>query len=439
MGLLQLLGIGKQPGMSAPALEGPDATRVQSQGIGTDKWNGLRQASPASVMPPRPQQRVAPQQASATVGDPYAPPERKGLFGINMADPQQMMALKMISNGLSPSIGKPRPMFEGVSEAGATADALYGSRRERTKEGKLLQEKQAQDTATRAWVAQNAPEMLSALDSGLITAQDIFRNKNNPTKTEYQEREAAADMYNLAPGSPERQAFILTGKLGGDGNALVDMARVFMDNDTIANENAKSVTARASLQVQNADEAYGKQQRLAALGDLLSQTETGAGASLKIAAAKIGIFTDGTSELEAAKALISQMIPAQRPPGSGTMSDADAEMFRDSLPGIMRSPRGNAIIIATLSAISNNDIALGQAAMDWQDGKIELSEYRARQRELQASSSAAVLRAAREAGRYTEDPNQPPPGQGYPPPTVDPRGTPPPQTTPGGNLIRERK
>lgn len=81
------------------------------------------------------------------------------------------------------------------------------------------------------------------------------------------------------------------------------------------------------------------------------------------AAGKLGIPMQGVDEVQAAAGLISALVPAQRPPGSGTMSDADLELFKQSLPQIMNQPGGNAKIIQTIKAIAEYDKAGGDIAL----------------------------------------------------------------------------
>lgn len=73
----------------------------------------------------------------------------------------------------------------------------------------------------------------------------------------------------------------------------------------------------------------------------------------------LGIETEGLNEIQLAEAIISQLVPAQRPPGSGTMSDADLNLFKKSLPRLMNTPGGNTMIIATMRSIANYDVQMG--------------------------------------------------------------------------------
>jgi hypothetical protein len=88
------------------------------------------------------------------------------------------------------------------------------------------------------------------------------------------------------------------------------------------------------------------------LQDLLANTPSGTEAGIKSFAGNFGINTEGLSEIQAAEALISQLVPTQRPPGSGVMSDADLELYKRSLPRIINQAGGNQKIIQTTLAIN---------------------------------------------------------------------------------------
>lgn len=95
--------------------------------------------------------------------------------------------------------------------------------------------------------------------------------------------------------------------------------------------------------------------RIDQLESILSSTPTGMGASLAQTAGEWGIPTEGLSEIQAAEALINSLVPEQRQPGSGPMSDADLDLFKKSLPRIINQPGGNQIIIDTMRAIAQYD------------------------------------------------------------------------------------
>lgn len=65
---------------------------------------------------------------------------------------------------------------------------------------------------------------------------------------------------------------------------------------------------------------------------------------------------------ETVNAMINQLVPAQRAPGAGAMSDRDVELFKSSLPQLINSPEGNALILSTMRAMAQYKMAQGQLA-----------------------------------------------------------------------------
>jgi len=106
------------------------------------------------------------------------------------------------------------------------------------------------------------------------------------------------------------------------------------------------------------------------LESLLEKTPTGFGASAKLAAGNIGIATKGLSELQAADALINKLVPQQRPPGSGTMSDADLELYKKSVVRIINQPGANKLIIESTKDINNYIVKEADIANQVLNGKI---------------------------------------------------------------------
>ncbi len=98
------------------------------------------------------------------------------------------------------------------------------------------------------------------------------------------------------------------------------------------------------------------------LEGLLNSAGTGAMAVIKQRAGDLGINTEGLSDIQAASALLSKMIPEQRAPGSGPVSDADLAGFRNSLPRLINQPGGNTQIINTMRGLTQYQIEMGSIA-----------------------------------------------------------------------------
>lgn len=118
------------------------------------------------------------------------------------------------------------------------------------------------------------------------------------------------------------------------------------------------------------------------LESLLANTPQGAQGAIKQWLGDIGVSTEGLDNIQATRALIEKMVPEQRAPGSGTMSDGDIAMFRNSLPRVINQPGGNALIIQTLRAINDYQMKQGEIADAVSDRAITPAEGRKRLREL---------------------------------------------------------
>lgn len=143
----------------------------------------------------------------------------------------------------------------------------------------------------------------------------------------------------------------------GGVNVNVDAGETAFDKATgeaLANE-AKTVVEQGAI----------AQRNLGTLGSLeaaLANAPQGAVGALANMAGSLGIKTEGSSDLEVANALISQLVPQQRAPGSGQMSDRDVQLFKESLPRLINTPEGNRKIIQTMRAVAEYDVARGEIA-----------------------------------------------------------------------------
>jgi hypothetical protein len=114
--------------------------------------------------------------------------------------------------------------------------------------------------------------------------------------------------------------------------------------------------------------------RIDQLEGLLAASPTGAGAALAQAAGEFGINTEGLDEIQSAQAIINSLVPEQRQPGSGPMSDADLALFKQSLPRIINQPGGNQTIIQTMRAIAQYDAEGAQIVQQLRAGEIKRAE-----------------------------------------------------------------
>lgn len=94
--------------------------------------------------------------------------------------------------------------------------------------------------------------------------------------------------------------------------------------------------------------------QLRGLGDKIT---TGGMAALRGRLAEYGVkIGDDIGAIEAYGSLVDRMVPAQRIPGSGSTSDFDAKTFKSSLPRLMNTPEGNALVGNTLEALAQDKV-----------------------------------------------------------------------------------
>lgn len=153
-----------------------------------------------------------------------------------------------------------------------------------------------------------------------------------------------------------------------------DMARrrAGATNVTVGGEGGRNAEFDKKLGAARADRYIGiqtagtdAQRRGVQIGQLSSALE-GAPEGLEAVAkswlGNQGLKTEGLDKLQLAEALISQLVPAQRPPGSGTISDADLALYKASLPRLINTREGNRLIIDTMNGIMRHDLMAGEIA-----------------------------------------------------------------------------
>lgn len=118
------------------------------------------------------------------------------------------------------------------------------------------------------------------------------------------------------------------------------------------------------------------------LEQTLAAIPTGSRAAIQSRAGEWGINTEGLDDIQAAQALINSMVPAQRPPGSGPMSDADLALFKQSLPRLINAPGGNQQIIGTMRAINEYDQQIVGIATQVANGEMTPAQGRSAMSEV---------------------------------------------------------
>ncbi len=259
---------------------------------------------------------------------------------------------------------------------------VYAQQQQAEQARQLQAQKAAADQARiadeRAYSEQQWAQRNEAENSEWTRRQDYEReNAPKPDVTRI-----VAGNEAVALGLPAEGSFnVTTGpsgtsakRVGGGGT------NVTVNTDTGEGEFAK-VTGRELAQsvneaATNGDAARQNLARIDRLEGLLAESPQGWRGGIVRAAGALGVHIgDNADDLQAARSLISAMVPDQRPAGSGTMSDADLALFKDSLPNLINSPDGNAKIIQTIRGIAQYDMERGQLARDLQLGDITREQY----------------------------------------------------------------
>lgn len=244
-------------------------------------------------------------------------------------------------------------------------------------------------------------DLAMAVEAGALSARDaVGLAYQQPDQT------AAMQNYNYLIGqgvSPEEARTMAFGS-GGTSINLGDQETAF------AKETGKLLATEAAEIINQGAQASRGLSQIDTLEYALQQAPQGFVGNLASMAGSLGIqITENMPELQLAEAIISQLVPQQRPPGSGPMSDADLELFKRSLPRLVNSVEGNRMIVETMRAIAQYDIERGIIARQVQLGQITPQEadeaytalpnpvapfVQARQQNQQPAQSAADVAAA---------------------------------------------
>jgi hypothetical protein len=210
---------------------------------------------------------------------------------------------------------------------------------------------------------------LQVTDGGLVLDMNNGAVVADYRNTQGADPTAAIQNYQflLSEGVPEQEAR----ERAFGSNAPQVTTNVNTGGETAFNqETGKILAQEANTVVEQGAIAQRSLGQLATLEAALATAPQGAAGALTSFASQLGIKTDGSSAIEVAEAIISQLVPQQRTPGSGPMSDADLELFKRSLPSLINTPEGNQRIIQTMRAIAEYDVARMQIARQLQMGEI---------------------------------------------------------------------
>lgn len=294
--------------------------------------------------------------------DQMQQPQQPMGFMDRLRDPRTRLALSTLSRS---SVG------QRLGEiAAADLARQQGLEDEQRKLGAI----QSQQNRTAEWLASqpNGEKFAQAIIAGM-PAQSVYQaylaSQQQPEA--YKPMTGKEINEQFGTSLPEEKLFNISPKgqitqVGGGG--------VTIEGDKGVDEFAKQDAKTLSDTFVAGASAKSNLNKINRLESLLSNIETGSMASLKATMGNFGIETEGLGDIQAAEALINAMVPAQRPAGSGPMSDADLELFKRSLPRLINQPYGNQIIIQTLRGIAQYDAMGADIVQKYRTGEISKSQ-----------------------------------------------------------------
>jgi hypothetical protein len=224
----------------------------------------------------------------------------------------------------------------------------------------------AMTPAPQAEVREVGGKLVSVNPDG--TVNELYAPEAQPEFRTLTADEATA--MGLAPGAYQIGADGKISTIGGGGTTINMPGGGGEFEEAFAKLDAASLDS-VSVAGMSAQRNIG---RIDQLGEALASSPSGAEGALKLAAGEFGINTEGLDNLQTAQALINSLVPEQRAPGSGPMSDSDLALFKQSLPRIINQPGGNAAIIQTMRAIAEYDAAGADIVQLLRSGEIDRSE-----------------------------------------------------------------
>lgn len=347
-------------------LEGPEANAAQSI-LGATDTAGAAQAIVNNFLRPSPEHRQSRAARYATLGD-GAP------VHVAQAAPTQSPQ-SAINPSVVEALSSPYASSEEKQIASLLLERQMGEQQQQQKLA-LAQQQRQQEIARRQAIAQQsginpayaqdddiwkaaagnifAAPSTSTVGANVIdnrTGQPIYQGTPEATTNQrdyeyYANRETQAGRTPLGPLEYEQAL-----RRSGANNQNISVGgEKFDEQFGSLDAKALSETATAGMAAQR------NVGRIDQLEKVLSEVPSGAEANFKQIAGNYGINLGAdTSNIQAAQALINSLVPEQRQPGSGPMSDADLELFKQSLPRIINQPGGNQQIINTMRGVAQYD------------------------------------------------------------------------------------
>jgi hypothetical protein len=221
----------------------------------------------------------------------------------------------------------------------------------------------------------NMPE--SAKEAAKLDIQNIMtmaredRSANRPTE--------AQRNYNLARQQGYSGSFMDYQATTKGGTTV----NVGPNEGEFAKKAAGKLSDRFAALVDEGDAARNDLALVSQLRDIGGVINTGGGAAAQAWLANWGIKVgSNVGAVEAYQSIVDKLTPSQRVPGSGTTSDRDMATFRGSLPSLIKTPEGNAIVQNVLSSLAQSKIDRAQIAERVLTGEISAKDGVAELRKL---------------------------------------------------------
>lgn len=267
------------------------------------------------------------------------------------------------------ALASPQPQAPAINPAilKALSDPRATPQTRAVAQALMQQDLQRQQAAQEMQMKQQDPRYQQQLQLGEIELQNA-RNPQPKATDDMREYEFAKQQG--FPGS--FVDFQLAQRKAGATNVTTNVGEGDKFYENLDKKNAETFAAMSDAGIQ----ARSKIAQIDRLEGLMANAPQGAVGALKQAAGEWGIPTEGLSDIQAASALLEKMVPEQRAPGTGPMSDADIKMFRSSLPRIIGQPGGNQLIFQTMRGIAQYEQQMGEIADQVANREIKPAEGR---------------------------------------------------------------
>ncbi len=272
--------------------------------------------------------------------------------------------LSQIANALSERAWRDEATAAEEAGAASAAEALAGI----TPESDFSS---IANALSNPWISDSQSTIASALLQQNMQQNDPMYQAQLANLTAPPQADPTAGMQNyqflVAQGMTPEEAMDMS--FGAGGTTVNNIMSGEKFNDKFAEQDAAAIASASEAGIA----AIRNLPRIEQLESLLNESGSGGVQNLQVLAGNLGIRTEGLDELQAAQAIINSLVPEQRQPGSGPMSDSDLALFKESLPRIINSPGGNQFIIRQMKAIAQYDAMATDIANRLRQGQIDRS------------------------------------------------------------------